>query len=341
MRIGTRRQAAGNSRKIKASGTAVCAVLVALCVSVEAQQPKKVYRVGTLNGGSIASTKINYDAFREGLRELGYVEGKDIVLEYRHADGKTDRLPELAAELVRLKVDIILVGGTQTATAARQATTTIPIVVGSAGDLVGSGLVSSLAKPGGNVTGSTAIDADLSGKRLELLRDVIPKASRVTLLWHRFRASSDVDDVKETEAAARQFGMKIHIVEIREPTEFQSAYAAMARERADALIILQGSFTSSHRAQLLALAAMNRLPSMCEDLRWTTDGCLLSYGPDILYQWRRAATYVDKILKGVKPADLPVEQPMKFEFVINLKTAKQIGLPIPPNVLARADKVIK
>jgi putative tryptophan/tyrosine transport system substrate-binding protein len=199
----------------------------------------------------------------------------------------------------------------------------------------------SLARPGGNVTGSTAVDADLSGKRLELLREAIPKASRVAVLWHRFRDSTDLDDVKEIEAAARHLGVKVQIVEVQDPTKFQSVYAAVTRERADALIIVQGSFTSAHRVQLLELAMKNRLPSMCEDSRWTNDGCLVSYGPDLRYQWGRAAVFVDKILKGVKPADLPVEQPTKFELIINLKTAKQIGLTIPPNVLARADRVIR
>jgi putative tryptophan/tyrosine transport system substrate-binding protein len=307
----------------------------------EAQQAKKTYRIGMLNGGSASTAKANYDTFREGLRQLGYVEGANVILEHRYADGKSNRLPELAAELVRLKVDVILVGGSQTTTAAKQATSTIPIVVGSAGDLVGAGLVTSLARPGGNVTGSTAVDADLSGKRLELLREAIPKASRVAVLWHRFRDSTDLDDVKEIEAAARHLGVKVQIVEVQDPTKFQSVYAAVTRERADALIIVQGSFTSAHRVQLLELAMKNRLPSMCEDSRWTNDGCLVSYGPDLRYQWGRAAVFVDKILKGVKPADLPVEQPTKFELIINLKTAKQIGLTIPPNVLARADRVIR
>ena len=319
----------------------VVVVLLAVAVIAEAQQPKKTYRIGTLSGGSASTSKANYDAFREGLRQLGYVEGANVILEHRYADGKSDRLPELAAELVRLKVDVILVGGSQTTTAAKQATSTIPIVVGSAGDLVGAGLVTSLARPGGNVTGSTAVDADLSGKRLELLREAIPKASRVAVFWHRFRDSTDLDDVKEIEAAARQLGVKVQIVEVQEPTKFQSAYAAVTRERADALIIVQGSFTSAYRVQLLELAVKNRLPSMCEDSRWTNDGCLVSYGPDLRYQWGRAAIFVDKILKGVKPADLPVEQPTKFELIINLKTAKQIGLTIPQSVLYRADKVIK
>ena len=319
----------------------VVMMLLVVAAIADAQQPKKTYRIGTLNGGSASTAKANYDAFREGLRQLGYVEGANVIFEHRYAHGKSDRLPELATELVRLKVDVILVGGSQTTTAAKQATNTIPIVVGSAGDLVGSGLVASLARPGGNVTGSTAVDADLSGKRLELLRESIPKASRVAVFWHRFRDSTDLEDVKEIEAAARQLGVKVQIVEVQEPTKFQSAYTTVTRERAEALIIVQGSFTSAYRVQLLELAAKNRLPSMCEDSRWTNDGCLMSYGPDLRHQWQRAAIFVDKILKGVKPADLPVEQPTKFELVINLKTAKQIGLTIPPNVLVRADKVIK
>jgi putative tryptophan/tyrosine transport system substrate-binding protein len=294
-----------------------------------------------LNGGSPSTAKANYDAFREGLRQLGYVEGQNVIFEPRHADGKSDRLPGLAADLVRLKVDVILAGGSQTATAAKQATSTIPIVVGSAGDLVGSGLIASLARPGGNVTGSTAVDADLSGKRLELLREAVPKASRIAVFWHRARSSSDLEDIKESEAAARQLGVKVHIVEVQEPTKFQSAYAMVTRERADALIIVQGFFTSAYRVQLLELAAKNRLPSMCEDSRWTNDGCLLSYGPDLRYQWQRAAVFVDKILKGTKPADIPVEQPTKFEFAINLKTAKQVEVTIPQSVLYRADRVIK
>jgi putative ABC transport system substrate-binding protein len=318
--------------------------LVAVVISVsfhlaEAQQSKKVPLIGTLNGGSVSSIKSQYDAFREGLRELSYVEGKNIVIESRHADGNGDRLPDLAAELVRRKVDIILVGGTQTTTAAKRATSTIPIVVGSAGDLVGSGVVASLAHPGGNVTGSTSIDADLSGKRLEILKEAIPKASRVALLWHRVRG--DVEDVKEIEAEARRLRMKVQIVEVGDPAQFQSAFAAMAREHADALIIIQGSFTSSHRIEILELAVKRRLPTMCEDLRWTTDGCLVSYGPDILNQWKRAAVFVDKILKGRTPADLPVEQPMKFELIINLKIAKQIGVTIPQWTLMKADKVFR
>ena len=276
---------------------------------------------------------------RQGLRELGYIEGKNILIEYRYGEGKLDRVPELAAELVRLQVDVFVVGGTVAATAAKRATITIPIVVGGAGDLIGTGLVDSLAKPGENLTGSTSIAPDLSGKRLELLKEVAPKAMRVAVLWDSSPGQSD--EVKATQAAGHAFGVKVHSVEIRDPNDFENTYAEVIKQQAGAVIIIQSSFSLGYRKQLAALAAKHRLPSMCEQKEWTNDGCLVSYGPDLLYLWRRAAVFVDKILKGAKPADLPVEQPKKFEFVINLKTAKQIGVTIPPNVLARADKVIK
>jgi putative ABC transport system substrate-binding protein len=314
-------------------------LLFALSYPVEAQQPGKVIRIGILNSGSVSTAKSSHDAFREALRELGYVEGKNIVFEYRYADGKLDRLPDLAAELVRAKVDIILVAGTQTTTAAKRATRTIPIVVGAASDLVGTGLVASLARPGGNITGSTRISPELSGKRLELLKETVSKVSRVAVILSA--VTTDQDAFNEMEAAARQLGVKLQAANVRDPNEFQSAYAAMVREHADGVIILRGSFTSFHRRQLVELAVKNRLPSMCEESVWTNLGCLMSYGPDLRHLWRRAAIYVDKILKGAKPADLPVEQPTKFELAINLKTAKQIGLTIPPNVLARADRVIR
>jgi putative tryptophan/tyrosine transport system substrate-binding protein len=231
------------------------------------------------------------------------------------------------------------VGGTTATAAAKQATSTIPIVVGSAGDLVGGGLVASLARPGGNITGSTSIAPDLSGKRLELLREVISKAAPVAVLFYPNPGSWD--QIRETETAARGLGVRLQLVEVRDPNEFEKAYVAMRKQRASAVIIILTSFTNNHRKQLISLALKNRLPSVCEQSEWTNDGCLISYGPNVLLLFRRAAIYVDKILKGAKPADLPVEQPMKFELVINLKTAKQIGLTIPPNLLARADKVIK
>jgi putative ABC transport system substrate-binding protein len=323
----------------------ILSILLVIAVVVvgalaQAQQPAKgVHRIGALLSEVPSSFDARAEAFRQGLHELGYVEGKNILIEYRYAEGKLDRLPDLAAELVRLKVDAFLVGETAAATAARQATSTIPIVVGGAGDLVGAGLVASLAMPGGNITGSTTMAPDLSGKRLELLREAVPRVSRVAVLWDPSPGQSD--EVRATETAARGLGVKVQPVEVRDPKDFQNAYAAMTKQQADAVIIIQSSFSLAYRRQPADLAAKQRLPSMCEQKEWTNDGCLMSYGPDLLYLWRRAAVYVDKILKGAKPADLPVEQPTKFELVINLKTAKQIGLTIPPNVLARADKVIK
>lgn len=306
----------------------------------EAQQGKKVPVVGFLRSGSAATHASQNEAFRQGLRDLGYIEGKSIAIEYRYAEGKSERWPGLAAELVRLKVDVIVVGGVGPTHAARQATSTIPIVVGGAGDLVGAGLVASLAKPGGNVTGSTEIAPDLSGKRLELLKEVLPYASQVGVVWYP-SAGTDSDEVRETDKAARQLGVKIHLVEVRAAADFQAAFAAVNKQQANAVIIIQGNFTLFHRKQLVELAAKNRLPSLCESAGFADEGCLISYGADVLLLYRRAATFVDKILKGAKPADLPVEQPTKFELVINLKTAKQIGVTIPHNALARADRVIK
>ena len=306
----------------------------------EAQPPRKTSRIGLLSGSGPATNPAALEAFRQGLRELGYAEGGNILLEYRWADGKFDRLPGLAVELVGLRADVIVTVGTQATLAARQASNTIPIVAAGAGDLVGSGLVESLARPGGNVTGSTNIDPDLSAKRLELLKETFPKLFRVSVLYHG-GPGGDQDELRETQAAAQALGVQIQSLQVQDPSQFQSAYAAMTRERADALIIFHGNFTSFHRKQLIELAAKNRLPTMCGQPIWSEAGGLISYGHDRRHQYRRAAYFVDKILKGTKPADIPVEQPMKFELVINLKTAKQIGLTIPPNVLARADKVLK
>jgi putative ABC transport system substrate-binding protein len=315
-------------------------LLFALGFEAEAQQAKKVPLIGFLGGSSFSIGKRNIDAFRQGLHELGYVEGKNILLEYRWAEAKFDRLPALAAELVSIKADVIVTAGTQPTIAVKKATSTIPIVVGSAGDLVGAGLVASLARPGGNVTGSTNIDPDLSAKRLELLKETIPKLSRVAILYHG-GPGGDEDELQETQAAAKRSKVQVQSYRLQNPGEFGRAYAAMTKERVDALIIFHGNFTSFHRRELVDLAAKNRLPTMCGQPAWSEDGGLISYGHDRRHQYRRAGYFVDKILKGAKPADLPVEQPMKFEFVINLKTAKQIGLTIPPNVLSRADKVIR
>jgi putative tryptophan/tyrosine transport system substrate-binding protein len=324
----------------KVVGLAICAVLFALCHPVEAQQTKKVPRMGFLGGNSPSVLSARVDAFRQGLRDLGYIEGENILAEYRWAESKADRLPDLAAELVRLRVDIIVTQGTQATLAAKQATNTIPIVTVGAGDLVGEGLVASLARPGGNVTGATNIDPDLSAKRLELLKETFPKLSRLAVLYHG-GPGGDHEELKETQTAAQTLGIQVQPLEVKDPSQFLDTFAAMKKKQAAALIIFHGTFTAFHRIQLVELAIKNRLPTMYGEPDWSAAGGLISYGHDRRDQWRRTAYFVDKILKGTKPGDLPVEQPKKFEFVINLKTAKQIGVTIPPNVLARADKVIR
>ena len=305
-----------------------------------AQQTKKIHRIGLLSGSRPSPMPTNIEALRQGLRELGYIEGQNISVEYRFAEGKEERYAILAAELVNLGVDVIVTFGTQATVAAKQATSTIPILVGNAGDLVGEGLVASLARPGGNVTGFTSVDPDLSAKRLQLLRETLPKVARVAVLYHG-GPGGDQDELRETQTAAKTLGVQIQPLQVLEPDQFQRAYTAMTKERAQALIIFLGSFTAFHRKDLLELAAKIRIPTMCGNPEWSEAGGLISYGHDRRDQFRRAATYVDKILKGTKPADLPVQQPTKFEIVINLKTAKQIGLTIPPKVLVRADRVIK
>jgi putative tryptophan/tyrosine transport system substrate-binding protein len=314
--------------------------LLATISLAEAQPAKKVFRIGSLSGTRSSPMPPNIEAFRQGLRELGYIEGQNISVEYRFAEGKNERYAILAAELVNLGVDVIVTGGTAATLAAKQATNTIPIVVLNAGDLVGEGLVASLARPGGNVTGFTSVDPDFSAKRLQLLRETFPKVSRVAVLYHG-GPGGDQEELKETQTAAKTLGVQIQPLQVLEPDQFQPAYAAMTKERAQALIIFPGTFTAFHRKELLELAAKIRIPTMCARPEWSERGCLISYGHDPRDQFRRAAVYVDKILKGTKPADLPVQQPMKFELIVNLKTAKELGVTIPPNVLARADKVIK
>ena len=312
-----------------------------------AQQRTKVPRIGFLFNTFPADFVSRIDVFRRDLRELGYVEGKTILFEFRYAEGNFDRLPDLAAELVRLNVDIIVVSGGRPTAAAKKATATIPIVVASAGDLLRAGLVASLARPGGNITGSTVSSADVSGKRLTLLKETVPKATRIAVLWHPSPGdrpggiTTDWDEVMETETEAHRVGIKAQSVELKEPKEFERIYAGLVKQEAKAVILIRGSFITLHHTRLLELALKHRLPSMCEAVGWARDGCLMSYGPEELHSWRRAVVFVDKILKGTKPADIPVEQPKKFELIVNLKAAKQIGLTIPPNVLARADRVIK
>jgi putative ABC transport system substrate-binding protein len=318
----------------------IAVVLLAVAVIAEAQQPKKVPRIGVLWLYSPTIASPFAEAFRQGLRGLGYVEGQNIALEERWAEGRYDRLPSLAAELVRLNVDIIVTSSTPGAQAGQQATRSIPVIMTTVSDPVESGLVSSLARPGGNVTGLSLMHPDLTGKRLELLKEVIPKLSRVAVLSNP--ANPIISPLlRETEAAARALGLQLQVVEVRGPTEFDSAFSAMTRDRAGALVVLPDAIFQNERRRIAALAAKGRLPAMYAWREAVDEGGLMAYGASVPDIFRRAAVYVDKILKGTKPADLPVEQPTKFELVINLKAAKQIDLTIPPNVLARADKVIK
>lgn len=291
--------------------------------------------------GDEGSMKYRVDAFREAMRELGYIEGKNLSMEYRYGDGATKEFPGIATEMVRLKPDVILVSSTSMADALKKSTSTIPIVVGSAGDLVGTGIVTSLAKPGGNVTGSTDMAPDLAAKRLELLREFVPKLERLGVVWGGGLSFSDEREFNEIQAAARKLGIAVQSVGSgRDPKNFQATYEALASQRADAIVIIQGVTTFRHNEALAQLALKNRLPAACEELRWVEKGCLISYGPDKTHSWRRAAALVDKILKGAKPADLPVEQPTKFELAVNMKSAKALGLTVPSTILVRATHVI-
>jgi putative tryptophan/tyrosine transport system substrate-binding protein len=314
-------------------------MLFAVYVPVEAQQPTKIPRIGLLFAASPSS--FAGEAFRQGLREPGYVEGKDIIIEYRFAEVKFDRLPALAAELVRLKVDVIVTGGPPSTRAAKEATVTIPIVMTQVGDPVGSGFVASLARPGGNITGLSSLAPELCGKQLELLKEIIPRLSRVAV----FGTSTNPDNaqmLREVDLAAKAFGVKLQYLDVLNPKDIEIAFRAASKGRAEAfLMIVPASITSAHRRQVVELAVKSRLPAIYQSRAYVEDGGLMTYGVNNTDLGWRAATYVDKILKGRKPADLPVEQPKKFEFIINLKAAKQIGLTIPPNVLARADKVIR
>jgi len=305
----------------------------------EAQQPVKISRIGWLAAGSPSGVAPLTDAFRQGLRQLGYVEGKNIVIEFRYAEGKFDRLPDLAAEIVHLKVDVIVVAADQAIRAAKQATATIPIVMVGPADPVELGLIASLARPGGNLTGLSFASTELNGKRLELLKETFPKISRVAVL----RGSGPVSEqhIKESEAVAQTLGLQVQSVQVQSPDDFEKAFLTITKSRADALLIPRSPLVRTHATRITDFAEKRRLPTMYDDRLFVEAGGLMSYGTNTLDFYRRAATYVDKILKGAKPADLPVEQPMRFELIINLKTAKQIGLTIPPNVLVRADRVIR
>ena len=307
--------------------------------SVAGAQPAGIPRIGILIPSSAASYLPQVEAFRRRLRELGYVEGKNIVIECRYAEGKLEQLPDLAAELVGLKVDVIVTSGSASLP-AKKASATIPIVFAGYSDPVGSGLVSSLARPGGNITGLSLMTPDLDGKRSELLKEAFPKVARVAFLWQPGGARGNLP-LTEMEAAAKALGVKLISLEVRSLDDFEGAFARGKKERAQALITTTGGIINAQQRQVLDFAAKNRLPAMYPNSEWVEAGGLMSYGPNIIGHWRRAADFVDKILKGAKPADLPVEQPKKFEFLVNLKTAKQIGLTIPSSVLARADRVIK
>lgn len=318
----------------------VLAVALSVAVAplaVDAQQGQKIPRIGFLSPGNATSSPT--DAFRQGLRELGYADGQNLVVEYRWADGDTARLPALAAELVRLRVDVLVAANNPAVLAARQATSTIPIVFAASSDPVGAGLVASLAHPGGNVTGLSLVTPELSGKRLQLLRETLPRLSRVALLWDAGHVGM-ADRVKETEAAARQLGVTLRVEWVKDLAGLDLAFTALTQARPDAFLTTVEPFTGDHRQRIVTFAAQQRLPAMYEERDFVDAGGLMAYGPSVAANYRRAATYVDKILKGTKPADLPIEQPTRFELVINLRTAKALGLKIPESILVRADEVI-
>ena len=314
--------------------------LLAAPVAAEAQQAGKVYRVGFL-GNSTAALEANLlGPFREGLRSLGYIEGRNVVIDYRWAEGKYERFPELIAELLALKVDVIVAAGTPAALAVKRATTTIPLVMAAVGDPVGTGLVASLAHPGGNLTGLAAIAPDLEGKRFELLKELVPKLSRVSFLVNPANALHAASE-KQAGEAARVLHLKLQFVGVRAESEFDQAFEAIVKERPGALVVLADRVFLHNRARIVDFAARTRLPAVYPYRELVEAGGLICFGPNYADMHRRAATYVDRILKGAKPADLPIEQPTKFELLINLKTAKALGLTIPPSVLARADQVIE
>ena len=322
----------------------VVAVLTfAASLAADAQQSGKVYRIGYLSTGSASGTYTRpLEAFRQGLRELGWHEGRNVLIEYRYAEGRADRLPALAHELVKLNVDVIVASPTPSALAARNATPTIPIVAMSLTEPVAVGLVASLARPGGNVTGLTyGVDTEIFGKQLQLLKEVIPNVRRVAVLVNPSGSPAYPLMMETVKKAARSLDLLLQILEAREPGDFDAAFAAMVKERAGALLLTGDPMFFVHRLRLADLAMKSRLPSMSTQWQWVEAGGLLSYAPSFPDQWRRAATYVDKILRGAKPADLPIEQPAKFELVINLRTARELGISLPQSMLQRADEVIQ
>ena len=325
--------------KSKLVGMALVATVFVICVRAEAQQPGKVYRIGYISGRSGAEPLD--DVFKSALRELGYVEGQNMSVTYRWAEEKLDRLPALAVELVQLNVDVIVTETTQAVWAAKNATTTIPIVMALSGDAVGAGLVASLARPGANITGLTFLGTDVVGKLVELLKEMLPKASRLAYLGNPQISTPELVAFERTQPVAQRLGMTIKFVTARNQNDFKIAFEEIKKTRSDGLIVSPNIIYVQHRKMIANLAAHYRLPAIYGRSDFVDAGGLASYGTSFPHLYRRAAVYVDKVLKGVKPADLPVEQPTKFELVISLKAAKQIGLTIPPNVLARADRVMR
>ena len=331
-----------HQRRIVAKSLALisCALLFALCLQAEAQQAKKIPTIGFVALSSRSTLSPRIEGLRQGLHDLGYVERKNIVIEYRFADEKLDRLPELVAELVRLKVDVLVSGGDIVTRLLKKATSTIPIVMPYDNDPVGSGFVASLSRPGGNITGLSTLSWELSGKRLELLREIVPRLSRVAV-FGTSTAPVTARALKEAELAAGALGTQVQYVDVLGSKDFETAFRAVNKRRPDAVLTLSSAILTSHRKELIDFAEKIRLPAMYNAKEFVEDGGLMSYSASIPDLFRRSATYVDKILKGAKPADLPVEQATKFEFIINLKAAKQIGTTIPLNVLVGADKIIK
>jgi putative ABC transport system substrate-binding protein len=340
--IGIRQQAVGNSKKLKLAAYAICAMLFALCSSADAQQATKVARIGYLDPSTASGSAVLLEAFRQELSKVGWIEGKNITIEYRFAEQNTDRLPELAADLVRLKVDLIVVASTPPALAAKKATTTIPIVMTFAGDPVGSNLVSSLARPGGNVTGLSSLLTELNSKRLEVLKDAVPKLARVGFLRGTAGGIGTDLQLKEIRPAALALKLKLEEIETQpDPKGLESAFQTARQKQVNAIMTMSTRPFFAERKRIVELASKNRLPAIYPQKEFVDEGGLMSYGSDNTDLYRRAAVYVDKILKGAKPADLPVQQATKFEFIINLNAAKQIDLTIPVNVLERANKVIR
>ncbi|HEY7062577.1 MAG TPA: ABC transporter substrate-binding protein [Chloroflexota bacterium] len=337
------RRAVRCSRRRFVQGTGLAGLgLLAGCGRLPglAEQPPKTYRVGLLSSGSAQVLQLNRDAFLRGLRDYGYVEGQNLILESRYAEGQPEQADDFAAELSRLPVDVIAAGGTRAILAAKNATSTIPIVIGFSSDPWADGLVTSLAHPGANLTGLSSISPRLSGKRLELLKEAVPGTSRMAVLWD-VSIEPLTPRWQEIQAAAQVLGLDVISMGVRSPGELERAFDAATREHAEVLIVVHNALTSIERQRIVALAARSRLPTMYDFREWVSVGGLMAYGPRIEQMWNRAAYYVDRILKGAKPADLPVEQPREFEFVINLRTAQALGLTIPQHVLLQATEIIQ